>query len=180
MIVMHPRAEAVRSVIAAVLALGVAAAHAVTSDIPPGGLPAASDYSATLLPERPGIVSWRTLAQVEMVQKGIRLVPQFAREIENLDSRDVKLQGFVIPLETSETQRRFLLSAVPADCPFCLPAGPDALVEVEAKTPIRYSLAPIVVSGRFAVLKDDPGGVLYRLTGAVSLGAAEASPAAKR
>ena len=96
------------------------------------------------------------------------------------DAREVKLQGFVIPLDASETQRRFLLSAVPVDCPFCLPAGPDALVEVETRVPVRYSLNPIVVSGRFTVLEDDPGGVLYRLTDAVSLGAADTSPAARQ
>jgi hypothetical protein len=152
----------------------------VTTNVPPGGLPAASEYSTTLLPERPGIVSWRTLAQVEMVQKGIRLVPQFAKEVQGLNARDVKLQGFLIPLDASETQRRFLLSAVPVDCAFCLPAGADALVEVEAKIPVRYSLGPIVVSGRFTVLEDDPGGVLYRLTDAVSLGAADTSPAARQ
>lgn len=173
-------ASIVHAVLAAALALGAAAAVAVTTNVPPGGLPAASEYSTTLLPERPGIVSWRTLAQVEMVQKGIRLVPQFAKDIQSLDAQEVKLQGFVIPLDASETQRRFLLSAVPVDCAFCLPAGPDALVEVEAKSPVRYSLAPIVVSGRFAVLKDDPGGVLYRLTEAVSLGPAEASPSRRQ
>jgi hypothetical protein len=169
-----------RMIAAAALALGVSGALAVTTNVPPGGLPAASEYSTTLLPERSGIVSWRTLAKVEMVQKGIRLVPQFAKEIEALDAREVTLQGFVIPLDANEAQRRFLLSAVPVDCAFCLPAGPDALVEVEAKSPVRYSLAPVVVSGRFAVLKDDPGGVLYRLVDAVSLGPADTAPAARQ
>ena len=56
---------------------------------------------------------------------------------------------------------------------FCLPAGPDALVEVDAKTPVTYTFDPIVVSGNFAVVKDDPSGVLYRMTdaGRVDVGA---------
>ena len=45
------------------------------------------------------------------------------------------------------------------------------MVEVIAKTPVKYGFEPIVVSGKFAVLKDDPTGVLYRLTDAVSIGA---------
>jgi hypothetical protein len=167
------------AVVAAALALCALPAQAVTTNIPAAGLPAASDYSATLLPERSGIVSWRALAQVEMVQQGIRLVPKFSGEILGLDAKEVKLQGFVIPLGTGEAQQHFLLAAVPAECPFCMPAGPDALVEVTAKTPVKFSLTPIVVSGRFAVLKDDPGGVLYRLTDAVALGPADAVPPVK-
>jgi hypothetical protein len=61
------------------------------------------------------------------------------------------------------------------DCPFCLPAGPEAVVEVLAKDPVGYTLDPIIVAGRFAVLKDDPNGVLYRLTGATQIGTASVS-----
>ena len=159
---------------------GALPAQGVTTGVPDAGLPAASDYAATLLPERAGIVSWRTLAQVEMVQKGIKLVPAFSRDILGLDSRDVKLQGFVIPLETGEAQKHFLISAVPAECPFCMPAGPEALVEVVAKTPIRFGTAPIVVGGKFLVLKDEAGGLLYRLTDAAAVGAALPADAAAK
>ena len=76
-----------------------------------------------------------------------------------------------------DKQKRFLLSAVPPHCSFCLPAGPDAVIEVMAKTPVKYGFEPIVVSGRFAVLKDDPAGVLYRLTDAESVGSAMPAPA---
>ena len=57
-----------------------------------------------------------------------------------------------------------------------MPAGPDAVVEIVARTPVKYGFEPIVVSGRFAVLKDDPNGVLYRLTDAVYAGAATPAP----
>jgi uncharacterized protein len=147
-------------------------AHAVTSNIPPAGLPSATEYGATLLPERAGVVSWRTLAQVTPLQQGGRMVPEFSRDILALDKRDVKIQGFIIPLDMGDKQKRFLLSAVPPHCSFCLPAGPDAVVEVIAKTPVKYSFEPIVVSGRFVVLKDDAGGLLYRLTDAEYTGSA--------
>ena len=67
---------------------------------------------------------------------------------------------------------------MPPHCSFCLPAGPEAVVEVVAKKPIGYSLQPIVVSGRFAVLKDDPNGVLYRLTDATQVEVAKVAPTA--
>jgi hypothetical protein len=53
-----------------------------------------------------------------------------------------------------------------------MPAGPDAVVEIITRKPVKYSIEPIVVSGRFAVLKDDATGLLYRLTDAIYTGAA--------
>jgi hypothetical protein len=47
-----------------------------------------------------------------------------------------------------------------------MPAGPDAIVEVKAKKPVTYGFEPIVMAGRFSGLKDDPAGVLYRMTDA--------------
>ena len=65
------------------------------------------------------------------------MVPAFSTEILGLDRTDVKVQGFMIPLDIGEKQKRFLLSAVPPHCQFCLPAGPDEIVEVEARSPGR-------------------------------------------
>ena len=90
----------------------------------------------------------------------------------------VKVQGFIIPLDMGDRQTRFLLSAVPPHCAFCMPAGPDAIVEVIAKTPVKYGFEPIVVSGRFSVLRNDATGVLYRLTDAEYSGVAMPAPKA--
>lgn len=135
---------------------------------PPMDAPLApSPYLDKPLPELKGVVSWRTLAEVAPVKQKDRFVPQFSREILALDKKEVKLQGFMMPLEMGERQKRFLLVAMPPSCAFCLPGGPDQLVEVLAKTPVKYGLDPIVVSGRFSVLRDDPMGLYYRLTDAV-------------
>jgi hypothetical protein len=147
-------------------------AVAFNTAIPGSGLPSATDFSDTLLPERAGVVSWKTLAQVEPVKQGGKMVPEFSRDVLALDRKDVKVQGFMIPLDIGDKQKRFLISAVPPHCQFCLPAGPDALVEVEAKTAVNYTFEPIVISGKFAVVKDDPSGVLYRMTGAGRVDAA--------
>lgn len=134
------------------------------SNVPPSGLPTATTYGATLLPELQGVVSWKTLAQVEPVQKGLKMVPQFSKELLALDGQSVRVQGFILPMDMGDKQKHFLISAVPPHCPFCMPAGPDAIVEVFAKRPITYGFEPIIIYGKMAVLKDDPGGLLYRLT----------------
>jgi hypothetical protein len=81
-----------------------------------------------------------------------------------LDAKTVKVQGFMMPLEAGDKQRHFLLSAVPTSCSFCVPAGPEGLVEVRTKQPVRYTLEPVVVEGVLAVLTDDPYGLYYRVT----------------
>jgi len=161
------------SLLGAILLAGPLPVLAFDNNVPAAGLPSASDYAATLLPEKQGVVSWRTLAQVEPVKQGNKMVPQFSKDILGLDQKDVRVQGFIIPLEMSEQQRHFLLSAVPPHCPFCLPAGPDAIVEVHAKKPLPYGFDPVVVAGKFSVIADDPSGVLYRINDAEAVAAAK-------
>jgi hypothetical protein len=114
-----------------------------------------------------GVVSWRTLAQVQSVQVKDRILPQFADNVLKLNATEVKLQGFMMPLEMGDKQKHFVLSAMPVTCAFCLPGGPEQLVEVRAKTAVRYTMEPVILSGKLAVLRDDPNGLYYRLTDAV-------------
>ena len=173
---MPPRIALIVSFAAAALAAG--SALALNQNIPKAGLPSAGDFSGQVLAERPDVVSWKTLAQVETVKQGSRMVPQFAKPILALDRRDARVQGFMIPLDMGDRQKHFLVSAVPPHCSFCLPAGPEAVVEVFAKDPVGYTLDPIVVSGRFAVQKDDPNGVLYRMHDAAQVEVVKVSPGA--
>jgi hypothetical protein len=133
---------------------------------PDGALPP-SPYLDKPLPELKGVVSWKTLAQVQAVKVKDRFMPQFSNSITALDKKEVRLQGFMMPLDMGEKQKRFILSALPPSCAFCLPGGPDQLVEVQAKTAVKYGFDPIVLSGRLTVLRDDPMGLYYRLTEAV-------------
>ncbi|MGH6631231.1 MAG: DUF3299 domain-containing protein, partial [Burkholderiales bacterium] len=81
--------------------------------------------------------------------------------------KEVKVQGFMMPLQMGEKQTHFVLSATPQSCAFCLPGGPEAMVEVKTKAPVKYTFEPVVLTGKLSVLKDDPTGVFYRLTDAV-------------
>jgi uncharacterized protein len=86
-----------------------------------------------------------------------------------LNQKNQRVQGFMMPLEAGEKQRHFLLSSVPMSCGFCVPGGPESMVEVRTKTPVAYTLEPVTVEGRFQVLLDDPYGLYYRVTEAVSV-----------
>ena len=52
------------------------------------------------------------------------------------------------------------------------------MVEVVAKTPVKYTFDPIVITGKFAVLKDDASGLLYRLSDAAQVEVAQLAPGA--
>ena len=129
--------------------------------------PAADPNQFKPLPERKDVVSWKTFSQVELVKQKDRYVPQFAKEVAALDQKEVKVQGFMMPLEVGDKQSHFVLSAMPQTCAFCLPGGPESMVEVKSKTPVKYTFDALVLSGKLTVLKDDPTGIFYRLTDAV-------------
>jgi hypothetical protein len=119
------------------------------------------------LTDIPGVVSWSLLGKATTVKaKKGRMVPQYTPEISALDNTDVKVQGFMMPLEPGQKQKHFLLTVTSASCPFCLPAGPEGVVEIKSRTPVKFTYAPIVMQGKFKVLANDSMGLYYRITDA--------------
>ena len=93
----------------------------------------------------PGVVSWYTLAKVTYVRFNDKTVLQFDDGINALGGKATKLRGFVTPLASAVDQRHFILSSKPPTCPYCLPAGPEEMVEIFCKQPVKYSFDPITV-----------------------------------
>ena len=112
---------------------------------------------------------WSVLTSVKTKNEKNRILPVFTRDQTALGDKIQRIQGFMMPLEPGEKQKHFLLSSVPMTCSFCTPGGPESMVEVKTKTPVKYSMEPVVVEGRFAVLNDDPYGLYYRVTDAVGV-----------
>jgi uncharacterized protein len=115
-----------------------------------------------------GVVPWDTFAALDFTFESpfpgaTSMTRTFGEAITALDGKEIRLAGFIYPLEGKEMQSHFLFSGFPPGCPFCLPAGPAQLVEVLCAEPVRYTDGPVVVSGRFELLQDDPSGLFYRL-----------------
>lgn len=126
------------------------------------------DPALNKLAQRKDIVSWRLLAQVMPVKVNDRTQPQFSDAVLALDQKIVKVQGFMLPLDISDKQTRFLLSPTPQSCPFHLHVGgAESLIEVRASRAVTPTYDAVVMVGKLTVLKADPDGILYRLTGAV-------------
>jgi hypothetical protein len=115
-----------------------------------------------------GTIAGELLQQARTVQKpSKKFGPAFNTQIKDLDKQSVKLCGFMMPLDQSEKQSRFLLSPFPPYRAFCMPGGPESLVEVVATTPVKFTWEAIVVSGKMNVFENDI--VYYRLTDAQSV-----------
>jgi uncharacterized protein len=123
------------------------------------------DFSPPL-PVVQGALPWETLAKVEMIKAKDKFIPKFAPEVQKLNNKDVTLVGFMMPLEPGERQNHFLLTITSQTCNFCIPAGPEGMVEIKTKNPLKTTFDAIVVKGKLEVLKDDPTGVLYRMRSA--------------
>ena len=147
------------------------AAPATAIDLPAGqgaGVHGANSPFAPLS-ERNDVVPWSVLTAVKTKNEKNRILPVFTRDQTALGDKIQRIQGFMMPLEPGEKQKHFLLSSVPMTCSFCTPGGPESMVEVKTNTPVKYSMEPVVVEGRFAVLNDDPYGLYYRVTDAVGV-----------
>ena len=121
------------------------------------------------LVERSDVLPWSMLTAVKTKTEKNRILPVFGANLIALNQKSQRVQGFMMPLDPGDKQKHFLISSVPLTCSFCLPGGPESMVEVRTKTPVKYSLEPVVVEGKFAVLTDDPYGMYYRMSDAVAV-----------
>jgi uncharacterized protein len=156
--------------VCALLGIANRTANAVTPVAPSGASPAPGQLlpPSQFLPEKAGFTSWRTLAQVELVKRGTKMAPDFSKTIVALNGKNIKVEGFMIPLDIGDNQKRFLLVAAPPHCSFCLPAGPDSMIEIRAVKGVRYRFEAVSLSGKLEVLNSDPAGLYYRLTDATA------------
>jgi hypothetical protein len=153
-------------------ALALPALHAqLSSPVPQGSGAGVHSPNSPFapLPQRQDVVPWSVLTAVTTKTEKNKVLPVFARDQMALNQKTQRIQGFMMPLEPGEKQTHFLLSSVPLTCGFCTPGGPESMVEVRTKTPVAYTMDPLTVEGKFAVLADDPYGIYYRVTEAVAV-----------
>src|SRR5918996_404559 len=115
-----------------------------------------------------GVVGWDVLGEMDVeveVLGPLRSVfhVDYTERVKALDGQEVRVMGFLYPLEGGLSHDHFLLTAWPPSCPFCLPAGPSQMVEVFCDEPVDFSEGAILMAGTLSVLEDDPSGMYYRM-----------------
>ena len=121
------------------------------------------------LQDRADVLPWSVLTTVKTKVEKNRMLPVFPANVQALNNKSQRIQGFMMPLEPGEKQKHFLVSSVPLTCSFCVPGGPESMVEIKTKTPVKYTLEAVVVEGKLQILNDDPYGLYYRITDAVAV-----------
>ena len=150
---------------------GAARPVPAAAPVPPGSGAGyhSPDSPIAPLPQRNDVVPWSVLTDVKTKVEKNRILPVFPANVLALHQKSQRVQGFMMPLEPGEKQKHFLISSVPLTCSFCVPGGPESMIEVKTREPVRYTMEPVVVEGRFATLSDDPYGLYYRVTDAVAV-----------
>jgi len=121
------------------------------------------------LPQRNDVLPWSLLSDVALKKVKNRVLPDYPAAVQALDDKTQRVQGFMLPLQPGLWHQHFLLTSVPLTCSFCTPGGPESMVEVKTRAPVKYTLLPVAVQGRFLVLKDDAYGLYYRMLDALAL-----------
>ena len=156
---------------AATPAAPAAPAPATMIDLPTGQGPGVHGANSPFPPlaARDDVLPWSVLTSVKAKKVKTRFLPVFTPVQLALNQKTQRIQGYMMPLDPGEKQVHFLLSSVPLTCAFCTPGGPESMVEVKSKTPVKYSMEPVVVEGVFSVLEDDSYGLYYRMSDAKSV-----------
>lgn len=122
------------------------------------------------LPKGGDLLGWDVLARVDFKMTPERYVPQFSPELKALDGKEIRIAGFMLPLEAGKKQKRILLTRMQVTCTFCLPGGgPESVIEVHLRKPLDYTWEGVVLTGRLLLLPDDPSSLFYRLVDAAQV-----------
>lgn len=117
---------------------------------------------------------WKTLADVTYKTKFDKMLgidvnlPVFGKQVKVLDGKEITVKGYIIPMEGYKGQEYFVLSQFPYNmCFFCGGAGPETVMEVYAKSPIKYTTKMVTLKGKLLLNDDDANKLMYMLTEAV-------------
>jgi hypothetical protein len=132
----------------------------------------ANQHGWRTAPAPAGAIGWETLSATKGEERTINgftwLLPSFPPNVRALDGKTVKVPGFIIKVDTQPRYSRFLLTAYPPSCPFCLDVGPAFFIDVQLQQPTARTdiQDAVLVEGRLTLLERDGDGLFYRLTGA--------------
>lgn len=85
----------------------------------------------------------------------------FPSEVAALNGKQVKISGFMLPLEATETFSHVLLSRKTPTCFFCLPGEPNEIIEVYTEKPVKWSDNLVTFEGMLKIVKDEETGMVY-------------------
>lgn len=93
--------------------------------------------------------------------------PVFTPQVQALRGKRIKVSGWMMPLNTSARQTRFVLLAYPPGCPFHFHAMPNQFIEVLAPAGVALNERdPVTITGTLQLTGQDESGIFYRMVAA--------------
>ena len=118
--------------------------------------------------------TWQVLAKVAYKKAYDDLLgiavdkPLFSQDVRKLEGSRIRLSGYIIPTDGFKSHKEFVFSAFPySSCFFCGQAGPETVVEIEARQPIDYMSDIIVLEGVLHLNSKDVNRLMYHLSDVV-------------
>lgn len=91
-------------------------------------------------------------------------LPVFGDKIKNMEGKTITADGYIIPFEGMFKPEHIILSSLPlAECFFCGSGGPETVMEVMLKNPIKYTSKRVQVKGTLVLNSKDPEKLMYIL-----------------
>ena len=111
---------------------------------------------------------WKDLSEVTYKigqdEFGELYIPVFGSKIKNLEGKVVEADGYIIPFEGMFKPEHIILSSLPlAECFFCGSGGPETVMEVMLRNPIKYTSKRVRVRGKLTLNDKDPEKLMYIL-----------------
>jgi hypothetical protein len=120
--------------------------------------------------------TWKTLSRITFKKEydevlGLKIdVPVFGTEVKSMEGKEVTVKGYIIPTDGYKSQKEFVFSAFPYNmCFFCGGAGPETVMEVVSKEPIKYTSEPVYLKGILRLNGKDVNRLIYSLEKAEKL-----------
>lgn len=111
---------------------------------------------------------WQTLGKTKIhadQKKGLYSASVPA-EVKALSGKEITIKGFMLPLESTEKFRHFLLSKRTPTCPFCPPGEPNEIIDVHTDKPVAWTENSITLRGKFTLMNDREMGLFFKLSNA--------------
>jgi uncharacterized protein len=121
----------------------------------------------------PGGTPWSLLQQTKLIDrtdpktKIIYTKPNFAAGVKALNGKQIKVAGWMMPLENSKSQKRWVMLGYPPGCPFHMHALPNQFIEVLSPAGIPVNETKVhIMTGTLQLTGQDESGIFYRLVNA--------------
>lgn len=119
-----------------------------------------------------GGTSWSLLETVKLNDRTdkdgiIYTKPIFPTAIKALNGKQIKVAGWMMPLDNATAQQHWVLLGYPPGCPFHFHALPNQFIEVKSAVPFPVNESKLhVITGTLELTGYDESGIFFRLVNA--------------